>query len=206
MNTSIKNIQELLSQKLPGFNAHIEMMPEGRQYIPSNSNPKYSAVNILTYYKESNLFFILTQRSHNLEHHSGQISLPGGSKDEEDKDLWETAKRETFEEIGIKLNDQNYVGKLSPLYIDVSNFLVQPFISFLYSEPEFESNMSEVEKVFKVNFIEFFNKKNIYHSSKIIKGKKIIYPFFKLEDQQVWGATAMILQEFFFIYKKLYNF
>lgn len=206
MNTSLKNIQELLSQKLPGFDAHIVMMPEGREYISTISNPKYSAVNILIYFKEEKLYFILTQRSKNLEYHSGQISLPGGRKDNKDENLWETAKRETFEEIGVKLNDQNFVGKLSPLYIDVSNFLVQPFISFLYSEPEFKSNISEVEKIFKVNFIEFFNKKNIDHSSKIIKGKKIIYPFFKLENQQVWGATAMILQEFFLVYKKLYSF
>lgn len=206
MNTSLKNIQELLSQKLPGYDAHIKMMPEGREYISTISNPKYSAVNILMYFKAENLYFILTQRSKNLEYHSGQISLPGGRKDNKDKNLWETAKRETFEEIGVELNDQNFVGELSPLYIDVSNFLVQPFVSLLYSEPDFKTNISEVEKIYKVSFVDFFKKKNIAYSSKIIKGKKIIYPFFKLENQQVWGATAMILQEFFLVYKKLYNF
>ncbi len=206
MEATVTQLREILSRKLPGFKAHKQMIPEGRVYQKRASNPKKSAVNIVTYLYNNELCFVLTQRAKKMEYHSGQISLPGGSKDDEDKNLWETAKRETFEEIGIEITDENYIGKLTPLYIDVSNFMVYPFVSFLKKKPILKGNKTEVEKIYEVNFMEFFDPKNKYFSSIQLKEKKINFPYFELEGQEVWGATAMILQEFFEIFKKLYSF
>jgi ADP-ribose pyrophosphatase YjhB (NUDIX family) len=66
-------------------------------------NPKFAAVNIVLYLKNNEWYFPLIQRTIN-EHdrHSGQISLPGGKREEMDEDFAETAVRETSEEIGIE--------------------------------------------------------------------------------------------------------
>lgn len=206
MEINIQTYRNLFSKKLPGSNAHFKMMPQGRVFENTNNNSIQSAVNIVTYLKNEKLFFLLTKRKESLTHHSGQISLPGGRKEKYDSSLWATAQRETFEEIGINTFENTYLGKLTPLYIDVSNFIVHPFVSFCSSEPKLKANDAEVKKIFEVSFDVFFNSENIFSSSKFVNKKKINYPFYSLENEQVWGATAMILYEFYWIFKKLYTF
>ena len=206
MEMIIDKFKELLNEELPGNKAHFKMMPKGRVFKKINSNTKESAVNIVTYQKAKKLFFILTKRKETLAYHSGQISLPGGRKDKNDNNLWETAQRETFEEIGLNSYENEYLGKLTPLFIDVSNYMVHPFVSYCPVLPKLFANDNEVEKIFEVNFDEFFNKKNIFTTSKKNNDIKINYPFYSLENEQVWGATAMILYEFYWVFKKLYTF
>ena len=70
-----------------------------------NSTAKKSAVMCLFFQKNKKTFIFLTKRSDHLYHHAGEISFPGGSEEEEDKDSLNTALRETFEEVGILKND-----------------------------------------------------------------------------------------------------
>jgi 8-oxo-dGTP pyrophosphatase MutT (NUDIX family) len=198
----ITNIKKFLPDKLPGYSAHKQLLPQFRKYnIPKNIKPKLSAVNIITYPQDNNLFFVLTKRSNKLDQHSGQIAIPGGSFDISDTSLWNTAKREAFEETGIKTSDENFIIKLSNLYIEVSNFIVTPFVSFLNSKPKTKINPSEVDKIFFVNFNTFFTKNNLYFEKILKNNKSFLIPYFKLENEKVWGATAMILNEFYFVFK-----
>ncbi len=43
---------------------------------------------------------------------SGQMALPGGRRDETDRDLRHTAERETAEEVGLCLDDARPIGRL----------------------------------------------------------------------------------------------
>ena len=114
MSGFIKELKNYLEKKkLPGYESHKKMLPVGRIYPSDNGEFKKSSVNVLTFFNDDKFSFFLTKRSEHLSHHSGQISLPGGSFDASDKNDWETAKRETFEEIGVLVTDDNYVGKLS---------------------------------------------------------------------------------------------
>ncbi|MBN2892142.1 MAG: CoA pyrophosphatase [Bacteroidales bacterium] len=185
-----------LEKPLPGFKAHKSMIPDNREYKLTDENYTKSAVNIILYPNNGLENFILTKRSSKMSHHSGQISLPGGKKDAVDKDLWETAKRETLEETNIVIKDENYLGKLSPLLIPVSKFNVQPFISVIDKKPDTPARTNEVEKFFFVNISDFFSVDNFSKKTFFFNGKSFITPCYKLEGEIVWGATAMILAEF----------
>jgi 8-oxo-dGTP pyrophosphatase MutT (NUDIX family) len=60
-----------------------------------------AAVLIPLYVREKALWTLFTKRTDLVEHHKGQISFPGGGKHAADANLWETAIRETEEEIGV---------------------------------------------------------------------------------------------------------
>ena len=80
--------------------------------------------------------------------------------------------------------------------------MVQPFVTFIPFVPEIKINKQEIDEFFIVKFTDFFSEKNIEHAT----NKSFIYPYFKLKNNQVWGATAMILEEFFMLLKEFYNF
>lgn len=198
----IQKLKNELKKPLPGFEAHIKMIPGKRDYQFEAGNYKKSAVNIILFPFENSIRFILTKRKNGLSHHSGQISLPGGKKDEDDTSLWETCKRETIEETGIMIKDKNYIGNLSNLLIPVSNFDVLPFMSFIDKAPTLPNSNNEVEKFFKIDLFNFFSKKNIFEKKMNFNGHNIVVPYYKLDSEIVWGATAMILSEFNYILKR----
>mgnify|MGYP003304675929 CR=1 FL=1 len=108
-------------------------------------------------------------------------------------DLIETSKRETFEEIGIIKENMNFQFKLTDIYIPPSNFLVRPYIFIIENTPLLNPNRDEVVKVIKPKLTSLMNL-NIQYG--YINEKKIECPFFLIENHVVWGATAMILNEF----------
>lgn len=193
LKDKIKNIE------LPGFEAHKEMLPSIRPYNIDTSEYTKSAVNIVMFKENDFLKFILTKRSSKLQHHAGQISLPGGSFDNEDKNLWETAKRETYEEIGLKINDTNFVKQLSSIPVPISKFVVYPFVCFVDFVPQLKINLEEVEKVFLVEIDSFFSHDNIKNAVYKSNNNSFDYKYYALENEQVWGLTAMVLSEFNFI-------
>ena len=177
MNSLIKKLTYSLQNTLPGEAAQYKMAPYGRllkeEALKLNTNPKLSAVLILLYpvkgakrkapptdrawrkehYPKSsarcNTVLILRTSDHGV--HSGQVSFPGGKKEESDRSLEDTALREAEEEIGIKKNDVKVIGPLSELYIPVSGFLVQPFVGYLNKKPLFYPDKNEVAKLIEVS-------------------------------------------------------
>lgn len=135
----ISSITGELKKPLPGRNAQFKMAPENRvdvQHTAQKENiGQKSAVMVLIFPEKGipNICFI--RRQDDQGPHSGQISFPGGRVEEKDSNLWDTALRETAEEIGVSERDTQYVGKLTPLYIPVSNFWVHPFIGCLQNYP-----------------------------------------------------------------------
>ncbi len=69
--------------------------------IESTSLKKAGVFIGILYHDEyiNNPEIIFTQRSTKLSTHSGEVSFPGGKWDEQDKNLYETALRESNEEI-----------------------------------------------------------------------------------------------------------
>ncbi|HRG58333.1 MAG TPA: CoA pyrophosphatase [Bacteroidia bacterium] len=186
--------------KLPGIESHKVMLPEGRSmpndYLDKIENYKQSAVFALLFNEHNNINLLLTQRHQYIGKHSGQISFPGGKKESEDETLLTTAYRETYEEIGVKKNDIHFITHLSPLYIPVSNFLVQPFLGYLNNLPELLLNEREVKNIVKfplnqINDPTIIKQINIEASS----GLHLTVPAFEINGNIIWGATAMMLKE-----------
>jgi len=204
---TLSELTSLLFQEinfnLPGEASHELMAPYKRtkasSIINSKKEPKLSAVLMLIYPKNDIPHFTLIQRTDYKGTHGGQISFPGG-KQEAEESLKETALRETFEEIGVAPDKVQILGEITQIYIPPSNFLVSPFIGFVDFEPVFTPEVKEVEEIIEVKISDLLDDKKI-KQKKIKVGKHtdkpllIDVPYFELNYNTVWGATATILSE-----------
>jgi len=201
----IRLLKKELEWSLPGEQAQLKMAPPDRPRQDTDQSTRNAGVLILLYPYENDVYTVLIQRPEYNGAHSGQISLPGG-KFEFDKDisLVDTALRETHEEIGVNRKEIHFLGQLTRLFIPVSNNLVQPFIGYLSSKPEFVPDPREVDEIYLIRLSNLLDPQCIL-KDKILLGnqKSIIAPFYKVNNLQIWGATAMILSEFFEIHKNL---
>ncbi|MFK7771969.1 MAG: CoA pyrophosphatase [Saprospiraceae bacterium] len=196
----IDNIRQKLAQTLPGRIAQLEMAPALRQhYKEAPEDATVACVLVLLFPKNDDWHFTLIQRvSHEKDRHSGQISFPGGRLEDEDESLLAGALREAEEEVGVPRDEINVLGRLTELYIPVSNFLVHPFVGFLEKTPEYVPQPSEVAAILDVPMAEL-NKMENKKTRDFKGGKNIILkdvPYFDFEGKVVWGATAMMLSEF----------
>lgn len=138
---------------------------------------------------------ILTKRSIHLLEHSGEISFPGGGYDQGDKNLLETAFRETEEEIGIKRDIIRIVGSLKD-ETSYKGTIVKPFIGVIEkSKDELEYNISktEVEELLFVPLNIFYDSSNFW-SEMWIRNKKLTEMYFYVyKSYIIWGMTGRIL-------------
>ena len=92
-----------------------------------------SAVLVIIHFRDGKPHIILTKRSGELKNHAGQISCPGGTFSDSDKDLVQTALRETFEELGVRINEKDIIGNLRSVHTLTSNFTIVPYVAILES-------------------------------------------------------------------------
>ena len=191
---------EALLEPLPGKDAHLLMSPQTvdlrRFSFDTPQNHRKSGVLVLFYPEDGNGFFPLIKRPIYSGVHSGQVALPGGRMEPEDPDIIYTALREAEEEIGVDPVKVEVLGKLSNLYIPASNFLVTPIIGFLEERPRFLPDLKEVAKIIPTDF-QKLTRPSIRKNTilQLDGGIRLDTPFFDIEGEVVWGATAMILSE-----------
>ncbi len=187
---------------MPGEASHYKMEPEVRKQLRQSKKhnvrqAKKAAVLALFYPAPDHatqLLFILRKRYPGV--HSNQVGFPGGKVEEEDLDLMETAKRETYEEVGVDPGSVEIVKSLSKVYIPPSNFLVQPFLGILEHPTSFIMDTKEVEEIIEVGLTDLLNPDNLMMQQLTTSyARKIEVPAFKLKGHTVWGATAMMLSE-----------
>ena len=127
--------------------------------------------------------------------HSGQVSFPGGKMEECDKELTATALREANEETGIDSSKITILGRLTPLYIPVSDIEVTPIVGYYEGIPNFNSASREVEKLIEAPLSHFFKSDSLRKGIFPVRGKDIEISYFDYEGEVIWGATAMIFNE-----------
>lgn len=202
----IKKLEKILSLPLPGKMGQITMAPkpidEARFAELKPHNPRKGAVLMLFYPDETGTLVPFIKRPDYDGTHGGQIAFPGGKWEVSDKDLSQTALRETEEEIGLDQHKIKLLGKLSDLFIPPSNFLVSPYIGFVEENPTFIPDPFEVERIISCP-IEKLIDKNTRKEGEILvrKEHRLQAPYFDIEEQMVWGATAMMLGEFMYLWE-----
>jgi len=197
----IDTIQEKFSKPLPGRAAQYRMAHVGRDYpSPDFSKARKAAVVILLYPnsdKETQL--VLIQRMfHPKDRHSGQIGLPGGKLEFSDPSPQAAALRELNEELGVPTNTVTVLGQLSDLHISVSNFLVYPFLAMVKERPDFIPQPSEVHAILEAPLNLFLEKSMRRKKNLKLPNGMVLkeVPYFDVHGHTLWGATAMILNEF----------
>lgn len=194
---TINDLKAAFALALPGAEAHAVMLPGGRELLTSADVTKYyrSAVLMLLYPENDTLHFCLTKRNERLKHHPGQISFPGGRCENYETNAWETALRETEEEIGVVAKSIEYIGKLSDVYVTVSRFNIHPYVGFVSERPLFKVNDHEVDAVITLPLPELFGSENHTSHTFLTSMGEIAAPCYCIQDHYIWGATSMMLAE-----------
>ncbi|MFP3860024.1 MAG: NUDIX hydrolase [Bacteroidales bacterium] len=198
-----EKLKESLNQFLPGERAQSKMAPLHRHPKKITHHTKKAGVLLLLYPKDTEVYTVFIKRQVYEGVHSGQISLPGGKMEKTDNTIIDTALRETREEIGINPKHIKIIGKLTELFIPVSDYIVQPVIGTLHYEPEYSPDPREVDDIFSVPLKKLTDPVCVSTNQTFTENnKKYTAPFYKVDNLQIWGATAMILSEFMELYEK----
>ena len=161
---------------------------------------------LLLYYESKEWHTVLIERiRHIKDKHSGQISFPGGRVDPEDASLEDCALREAKEEIGLETNKVQILGRLTDLYIPVSGFHVTPVISYIDRLNLLTPEPAEVASILKIPVSQLLSKNSVKYKDMTLRENLLIpkVPYFDLAGKVVWGATAMMLNEFVAISKEI---
>lgn len=176
--------------------AAIERLDEMQLAALKNRVPKEASVMMLIYPKNDIPHFVLIERTASTGKHSGQIAFPGGRKEKTDADNSVTALRETEEEIGVLIEEQQLIMPLTAIYIPPSNYMVYPYLAFAKVELQFTPQPSEVKSIVEIALFELLDHRNEKRTTLSTSYmKKVNVPCFYFGETMVWGATAMMLQE-----------
>ena len=138
---------------------------------------------------------LLTKRTEDVEHHKGQISFPGGSHDENDSDLIETALRESEEEIGLPRDVVRVIGMFDE-YETPSGFAITPIVATAVALPPLTPHAVEVAEILEVPVSLFMDRRNERIEQRNPFGVPLDVYFYRYDDHEIWGATAAILRSF----------
>jgi 8-oxo-dGTP pyrophosphatase MutT (NUDIX family) len=199
--TFINCLPNIVHAKLTGQESHKKFDTVNRneilnERILQNNTVRLAAVMILLYPKNGQLHFLLIVRNSYEGVHSSQIAFPGGKNEDFDDDLYQTALRETFEEVGILPEKIKLIRELTSLYIPPSNFMVHPFMGYCEQTIHVIPNEREVSGIIEVP-LELLNDESLFSLVTISNSymNKSNVPALLIEGYTIWGATAMILSE-----------
>ena len=167
---------------------------EGKEGI-HQGHPISSAVMMLLVPYQGDLAIPFIKRTNAGKYHGGQMALPGGKSEPGDGNSLNTALRECEEEIGVPPKEVTVIGKLSDVYIPLSNFNITPFVGTIPEMPNFVLSKNEVEKVIIIPLKDLLDDKNKTSQVLYRQEQKIIAPGYKIGENFIWGATAMMIAE-----------
>jgi 8-oxo-dGTP pyrophosphatase MutT (NUDIX family) len=162
----------------------------------SNAPLSPAAVLLPFYEKEDKYHILFTKRTEKMEHHKGQISFPGGASHVQDRDLMDTAIRETFEEIGVHPQDIEILGELDNVGTLTSNFLITPFVGIIPYPYDLIVNEDEIEQLIEVPLSALIDFTKLREEKYVIDGSEYLESIFDYKGHVIWGATARIMKQF----------
>jgi 8-oxo-dGTP pyrophosphatase MutT (NUDIX family) len=183
---SIARIRELISKK------EIQQRPEYHELIALDNNKRLrpAAIMMPLVIDDGEWHLLFTRRSKSLAEHSGQVSFPGGAKEDGDKDLEEAALRETREEIGVKPEDIMVFGDLGNMPI-LTGYLVRPFVGNIPWPYPIRISHEEVESIFTIPLEWLADPDHHYVRHRNIDSQEIPVVYFDhYKGHQLWGFSA----------------
>lgn len=194
-----------MSRPLPGLEAQLRMAPNPRHGWDPLTFPdgaSAAAALLLVYPHDDTVHFALTVRGSGLRNHTGQVSLPGGRVDAGES-YEDAALREAEEEIGVDSRTVELLGRLSPLHIPVSGYILHPVVGYATMRPAFQRAEWEVARIIEAPVSLLGDGRSVKREirSRTVNGQVIDVdvPFYDIDGEKVWGATAMVLAEFYAI-------
>lgn len=154
-----------------------------------------AAVLVPLFLRNAEPWVLFTRRTEHLKNHGGEISFPGGGAEPDDADLWQTALRETEEEMGIAAADVKRLGQLDD-FVSIYGYLVTPYVGSFSDAYPYRPDPGEIAEVIELP-LQKLRDPQIYHQEDWQhKGRSIPVDFYQLEGHNIWGMTAAILKQF----------
>lgn len=154
-----------------------------------------AAVLVPLYVEDGELHGVFTKRREDLRRHAGEISFPGGRRDEDDADLVATALREAAEEVGLPADAVEVVGALQPTPTIATGYAVYPFVGVITPGQAWKLSAREVAEVIELPLSAL---RAGYGRRRLVRrGLAIRTDTYVLDEQLIWGATARILADLF---------
>lgn len=166
-----------------------------RAFAEGALKSRAAAVLVPLVHRDDGLSVILTRRTAHLKAHAGQISFPGGRKEDVDADLDETALRETEEEIGLNRRHIRLLGRLNDYYT-VTGFQVTPVVGIITPPFDIVADPFEVDEVFEVPLSFILEPGNQKLQTVDFEGARRRYFAIPYQHYYIWGATAGMLVNF----------
>jgi 8-oxo-dGTP pyrophosphatase MutT (NUDIX family) len=154
-----------------------------------------SAVLIPLFKKQGHYSIVFIRRTETVKYHKGQISFPGGARDNDDRTLLHTALRESREEIGLKTKDIEVIGELDDELTTTSNYIVTPFVAMILWPYRFKKNKEEVAEIIDVPIEALLQQGRRKEGGEILNGRPIESYTYNYCGMVIWGATARILKK-----------
>jgi len=151
-----------------------------------------AGVLVPLFVRDGALWILFTRRTETVEQHRGQISFPGGSQEEADASLWQTALRESEEEIGLAPSDAIALGSLSPI-VTVTNFYVEPYVAAIPQPYVFRPQEAEIAELLEIPVAALMDPAVL--EKKPFPGREEPVLFYHHGENVIWGATARMLEE-----------
>lgn len=184
--------------RLPGAEAQQRMAPRPRRGWRPGSAPdqaRLAAALLLLFPVDGAAALLLTKRSPDLPNHGGQVSLPGGAVDPGET-IEDAALREAEEEVGLACATVRVIGRMTPLHIPVSGFVLHPVVGVVVDRPETRLEPGEVDRIIEAPVDQLLDPRRHRRTVRARDGIEFDMPYFDLDGEQIWGATAMVLAEF----------
>jgi 8-oxo-dGTP pyrophosphatase MutT (NUDIX family) len=135
---------------------------------------------------------VLTRRRADLRRHAGEISFPGGRRDDEDASLQVTALREAEEEIGLPREDANMIGELPATSTFATGYLIHPFVATIPGGTAWQLSPREVDAVLELPLQEIREGRTIATLHR--RGITFETDAYVVDEHLIWGATARIIE------------
>lgn len=136
---------------------------------------------------------VLTRRRADLRRHAGEISFPGGRRDEADVDLRQTALREAEEEIGLSRELVTPLGELPAISTFATGYLIHPFVGLIPAGQSWRLSPREVDAVLELPLRDVHASRTSTEIER--RGFRFEVDAYILDGHLIWGATFRILEE-----------
>lgn len=163
------------------------------EFVRGDRPLKPAAVLVPLIDRPGGLTVMLTRRTDHLSNHGGQISFPGGRRDEGDIDDVATALRETEEEVGLSRDRVSVIGELDD-YIVGTGYLVRPVVGIVAPPFDLLAHDREVAEIFEAPLDFIVDPANLLRHSRDVGGVARNHFAIQWRDYYIWGATAGMLR------------
>ncbi len=201
LKEAVFRLQRSFTQDLPGHDAFLRLSGYPRPDLDAvrrmEPPARESAVMAMLYERAGQAHLLLMLRPEYDGVHSGQVAFPGGRREPEDPDLLHTALREFREETGATPAAPLHLGTLSPVYIPPSRSLVTPFVAAVHELGPLAPDPREVAALIEAP-VALLLRDDILRTGDRhvhVMGRTMQVPYFAVEGQMVWGATALMIAE-----------